>query len=54
MTGRRSHGRLSALNGVVHQGRHQPDSLKLTPLAAADMLQLVRFPLGTPHWLEGR
>ena len=22
MTGRRSHGRLSALNGVVHQGRH--------------------------------
>ena len=21
MTGRRSHGRLSALNGVVHQGR---------------------------------
>ena len=22
MTGRRSHGRLSALNGVVHQGNH--------------------------------
>ena len=25
MTGRRSHGRLSALNGVVHQGTHGPD-----------------------------
>ena len=25
MTGRRSHGRLSALNGVVHQGRRPPD-----------------------------
>ena len=25
MTGRRSHGRLSALNGVVHQGRRAPD-----------------------------
>ena len=24
MTGRRSHGRLSALNGVVHQGRTTP------------------------------
>ena len=24
MTGRRSHGRLSALNGVVHQGRSEP------------------------------
>ena len=23
MTGRRSHGRLSALNGVVHQGRNE-------------------------------
>ena len=25
MTGRRSHGRLSALNGVVHQGRFHPE-----------------------------
>ena len=25
MTGRRSHGRLSALNGVVHQGRDALD-----------------------------
>ena len=25
MTGRRSHGRLSALNGVVHQGRSAAD-----------------------------
>ena len=24
MTGRRSHGRLSALNGVVHQGKEEP------------------------------
>ena len=24
MTGRRSHGRLSALNGVVHQGKQSP------------------------------
>ena len=24
MTGRRSHGRLSALNGVVHQGKANP------------------------------
>ena len=27
MTGRRSHGRLSALNGVVHQGTKLPDKL---------------------------
>ena len=26
MTGRRSHGRLSALNGVVHQGRAERDA----------------------------
>ena len=26
MTGRRSHGRLSALNGVVHQGKRSPPS----------------------------
>ena len=26
MTGRRSHGRLSALNGVVHQGRPWPET----------------------------
>ena len=26
MTGRRSHGRLSALNGVVHQGSLTPES----------------------------
>ena len=29
MTGRRSHGRLSALNGVVHQGTLAPDSARL-------------------------
>ena len=28
MTGRRSHGRLSALNGVVHQGSPSPGSLR--------------------------
>ena len=26
MTGRRSHGRLSALNGVVHQGNREVES----------------------------
>ena len=26
MTGRRSHGRLSALNGVVHQGIEEPET----------------------------
>ena len=28
MTGRRSHGRLSALNGVVHQGIEEPDAVE--------------------------
>ena len=29
MTGRRSHGRLSALNGVVHQGTQSPGLLRI-------------------------
>ncbi len=33
MTGRRSHGRLSALNGVVHQGNIEPLFAGLRPLA---------------------
>ena len=32
MTGRRSHGRLSALNGVVHQGRGIMLTVQLTSL----------------------
>ena len=28
MTGRRSHGRLSALNGVVHQGNGEPAAVE--------------------------
>ena len=35
MTGRRSHGRLSALNGVVHQGTYSID-LRLRVLRDAD------------------
>ena len=35
MTGRRSHGRLSALNGVVHQGNVRPDAVKMS-LSAKD------------------
>ena len=31
MTGRRSHGRLSALNGVVHQGTGAPQRLRSEP-----------------------
>ena len=33
MTGRRSHGRLSALNGVVHQGSPEPGD-RVVPLSA--------------------
>ena len=33
MTGRRSHGRLSALNGVVHQGRVGPDVISVRELS---------------------
>ena len=32
MTGRRSHGRLSALNGVVHQGNYKALTDDLTEL----------------------
>ena len=35
MTGRRSHGRLSALNGVVHQGMLEPHLHTLAALIAA-------------------
>ena len=40
MTGRRSHGRLSALNGVVHQGSSAP-----TGCGGAVCVVEVRFPI---------
>ena len=39
MTGRRSHGRLSALNGVVHQGMISLDLMQRTMLTREPTLQ---------------
>ena len=40
MTGRRSHGRLSALNGVVHQGRIIAIVMSIAALLSALLLRL--------------
>ena len=47
MTGRRSHGRLSALNGVVHQGRGKLLGSRTQPSAnrAAKILRLAAMAL---------
>ena len=41
MTGRRSHGRLSALNGVVHQGKLLVDDVLISVILAIDMSVLL-------------
>ena len=45
MTGRRSHGRLSALNGVVHQGKPEPEP-EPEPVPALPLLGHLLLALG--------
>ena len=54
MTGRRSHGRLSALNGVVHQGSRNPLSPARRTKGAAATEAMKAFPKYTRFgWSSG-
>ena len=59
MTGRRSHGRLSALNGVVHQGSYSTRSFRRVDFrklieAHERGRGLVRLSLAGAHAHDGR
>ena len=48
MTGRRSHGRLSALNGVVHQGKDRPAQAGPARVSLASKRGVLRLTLPQP------